>query len=373
MKTVFDSFDSDGNGALSRDEIADVLRSLGMSPSDEDITSIFLHTDTDLSNTIEFSEFSPWMADKVDVTSEEDLREIFRLIDTDNSGAISTDELRKLLQSLNINLPDFEIEALMQQADANSNGLIEFDEFAKSQGLWNRIKLTLAVTRSFYVQAEFDSLTREYDQVVRRWIPYYDESINATLECLPSEPTAPHVLELGVGTGNLSAALLERYPQATLHVVDNSSKMIEFCKHRFAKHESFHLYEQDFMTADFAEATFDHVVSQFSLHHLVDATRKQLFQNVHKWLKPGGVFSYTDGVRGVTDEIEQRSYEQWKTMTQELGTTDEQLTHYMEHSKRYDVAIPPMIIGDWLRESGFVDVDVTWRRLRWANLVAHKA
>jgi Ca2+-binding EF-hand superfamily protein len=37
LKTVFDSFDADGNGSLSRDEIADVLRSLGMNPSDEDI------------------------------------------------------------------------------------------------------------------------------------------------------------------------------------------------------------------------------------------------------------------------------------------------------------------------------------------------
>jgi hypothetical protein len=41
----------------------------------------------------------------------------------------------------------------------------------------------------------------------------------------------------------------------------------------------------------------------------------------------------------------------------------------MDHEQRYDV----LDIPDWLREIGFVDVDITWRRLLWANLIARKA
>ena len=97
--------------------------------------------------------------------------ELFRLIDLDNNGTISTDELRELLDALNINVSDHDIETLMRQADTDSNGLIEFDEFVKSAGLWTRIKLTFGVVRSFYVQAEFDSLAREYNQIIRLWVP----------------------------------------------------------------------------------------------------------------------------------------------------------------------------------------------------------
>ncbi len=380
LKAVFDSFDADGNGTLSQDEIANVLRSLGMSPSDEDIASIFMHTDSDLSNSIEFSEFAQWMAEKVDVTCQEDLQEIFRLIDLDGSGAISTDELRRLLESLKIDRNDEEIEALMQQADVDGNGLIEYNEFARSEGLWRRIKLTLGVTRSFYVQAEFDSLAREYNQLIRLWVPWYDESLGITVDSLPSEPSAPHILELGGGTGNLSAAVLERYPEATLHVVDSSSKMIGFCKHRFAKNEAelpaerVHLYEQDFMSLDFSEATFDHVISQFSLHHLAGDSRKQLFQKVHKWLKPGGIFSYSGNFHGINNELTKRYYAQWKKGCYELGATDEQWSHFIDHVQRYDVMdIPIMVIVDWLREIGFVDLDITWRRVLCANLIARKA
>jgi SAM-dependent methyltransferase len=150
--------------------------------------------------------------------------------------------------------------------------------------------------------------------------------------------------------------------------------MIEYCKNLFSKNESIHLYEQDFMSLDFGEATFDHVITQFSLHHLAGDTRKQLLENVHKWLKPGGVFSYSGGFHAISDELTERHYAQWKKASYELGATDEQWSDFMDHGQRYDVLdIPIMTIADWLREIGFVEVDITWRRLLWANLIARKA
>ena len=373
LKEVFDSFDADGNGSLSRDEVANVLRSLGMNPSDEDLEAIFIHVDTDFSNTIEFPEFSQWIAKKVDLTSKEDLREIFQLIDLDGSGAISTDELRKLFNALNIDWSDDEITQLIQQADTDRNGLIEYDEFIKSKGLWTRIKLTVRVIHSFYVQAEFDSLARTYDQLIRLWVPWYDENIAVTLDNLPTQASAPRVLDLGCGTGNLSAALLERYPQAEVHLVDSSNKMINFSKQRFAEEQRMHFHEQDFMTLDFGESVFDHIISHITIHHLDDVAKKQLFQRVHEWLMPGGVFSYCDIFRGIRHDIHERHIAQWQKASYKLGATEEQWNHFMYHDQRYDQHTSITATLDWLREAGFVEIDVTWRRSLWSNIVARKA
>jgi len=373
LKQVFDSFDTDGNGSLSRSEVTNVLRSLKMNPNTEDIESIFISVDQDVSNTIEFDELSQWIANQVGITSQDDLLEIFHLIDLDNNGSISTDELRELLDALNINVSDHDIETLIQQADADSNGLIEFDEFVKSAGLWTRIKLAVGVVRSFYVQAEFDSLAREYNQIIRLWNPWYDESLRATLKYLPNQSAAPHILELGGGTGNLTAAVLQRYEEADVHVVDSSSKMINFCQQRFANNGQIHLYEQDFITPDFKEASFDYVISQLALHHLNDANKKQVFKNVHRWLKSDGVFSYSDCFRGINNQIDEFYNAEWKSAAYELGATDEQWNHFWDHDQRYDQHIPITIVIDWLREIGFVDIDITWRFSRVANIIARKA
>lgn len=373
VQTVFAAFDTDGNGALSRTEIAQVLQSLGMNPSEEAITSIFRHTDSDASGTIEFTEFAEWLFAKIDAPTQDDLQGIFHLIDLDNDGTISTDELRKLLATLPTAGGDTDVEALLQQADTSGNGLIEYDEFAESRGLWRQIKLTLGATRSFYRQAEFDTLANEYNELIRLWDPWYDETLQMTVDNLPGEPAAPQILELGSGTGNLIAALLERYPHATVHVVDNAPKMIAYCQNRFDNDERVRLYEQDFMRTNFPEATFDHVVSKLSLHHLANEARKQLFQHVYQWLKPGGVFSYNDIFRGINDHINGSYYADWQKASTARGATDAQWDHFMDHDQRYDVLDMPLpSIIDWLREIGYVDIDITWRHLLMTNLVARK-
>jgi arsenite methyltransferase len=149
FKEVFDLFDADGNGSLSRDELANVMRSLGMNPTNEDLEAIFIKADADLNDVIDFSEFSQWIANKVDITSKEDLRDIFQLIDLDGNGILSHDELRELFDALKIDSSDDEITQLIQQADLDGNGVIDYDEFVQSEGLWTKIKLTVGVTRSF--------------------------------------------------------------------------------------------------------------------------------------------------------------------------------------------------------------------------------
>jgi arsenite methyltransferase len=149
LKEVFDLFDTDGNGSLSREEVANAMNYLGMNPTVEELEAIFIRIDADLSDTIEFSEFVEWVSNQINLNAEQELLEIFKLIDLDGNGSISEDELRYLLDALKLNLSDQEVTALMQQADLDGNGVIDYNEFAQTKGLWSRIKLTVGISRSF--------------------------------------------------------------------------------------------------------------------------------------------------------------------------------------------------------------------------------
>ncbi|NEQ99799.1 MAG: methyltransferase domain-containing protein [Cyanothece sp. SIO2G6] len=149
FKEIFDLFDTDSNGSLTKEELASAMRSLGMSPVDEELDAIIIKTDADLSGTIEFPEFTEWVVNKVDLTSQNDLREIFSLIDLDGNGSISVDELGQLLDSLKVNLGEDELTTLIKKADRDNNGVVDYNEFVESDELWSQIKLTVGVTRSF--------------------------------------------------------------------------------------------------------------------------------------------------------------------------------------------------------------------------------
>jgi len=57
IKKHFDSFDKDGNGQVTVSELAEVLKSIGMSATDAEIKKLMKEVDLDQSGTIEFDEF----------------------------------------------------------------------------------------------------------------------------------------------------------------------------------------------------------------------------------------------------------------------------------------------------------------------------
>src|SRR5438132_1488236 len=57
----------------------------------------------------------------------------------------------------------------------------------------------------------FGRMVDRYDSLIRRAVPRYDEMHERLVECLPR--AASRVLELGCGTGNLTRAVRERYPE----------------------------------------------------------------------------------------------------------------------------------------------------------------
>ena len=87
---VFNLFDANADGSLTRQEITEALEVLGKGISLSDRAKLLSRID--LAGVVRRDSFIEWMASREDLDIAADLRHIFTLIDTDNSGKLSIEE-----------------------------------------------------------------------------------------------------------------------------------------------------------------------------------------------------------------------------------------------------------------------------------------
>ncbi|GAB4843306.1 myosin I light chain Cam2 [Ancistrocladus abbreviatus] len=132
LQEAFGFFDKDGDGCISVEELATVIRCLDQNPTAEDLRLIFSEADADGNGTIEFVEFLAVMASKMkEGDAEEELKEAFKVFDKDQNGYISHSELRHVMITLGEKLTDEEVDQMIKEADLDGDGLVNYDEFVK--------------------------------------------------------------------------------------------------------------------------------------------------------------------------------------------------------------------------------------------------
>jgi arginase len=147
FRRVFDLFDSDGDGRLTRGEIQDALEVLGQSISRTDADRLLGSLDAE--GAVRPEAFIGWMASRGDLDLEADLRAVFDLLDTDRSGTLSRDELALFIRAVSSSATAEDVERVVKLADKSENGTIELSEFVSNPALWAEAKLTVAAVRSF--------------------------------------------------------------------------------------------------------------------------------------------------------------------------------------------------------------------------------
>ncbi|MGI0053817.1 MAG: class I SAM-dependent methyltransferase [Thermoplasmata archaeon] len=142
---------------------------------------------------------------------------------------------------------------------------------------------------------EFDREARGYDLTALRTMPRYRELHRMLAWGVPYLPArAISLLELGCGTGTLTARLLSGFPHAQLTAVDLSEEMIRQARRKTRAWSD----RVEFQRAPFTELAlagpFDAVVSALAIHHLTDPQKRRLFGRVARWLPTGGYFGIAD-------------------------------------------------------------------------------
>lgn len=129
-REAFNLFDRDSNGSISASELATVMKSLGLSPSETEIADLVNEIDQDGNHEIDFQEFLTLMARQADTRdSAQEIIEAFKVFDKNGDGYISLSELKQVFNSIGEKLSDEELEAMFNEV-SNGSGRISVADFA---------------------------------------------------------------------------------------------------------------------------------------------------------------------------------------------------------------------------------------------------
>lgn len=169
-----------------------------------------------------------------------------------------------------------------------------------------------------------------YDQIAYELFWAY----GPTLEALASEAihSLPYetfclkenfkILDLGAGTGNLSEHVLQKLKQVrSLYGKDNKVELVLFDQspamlaNAQEKLKGFEFVNLQIKTGNlkefahfFQNHSFDLIVSSFSIHHLDEFEKKNLFQAISQSLSQGSLFILADRIVGETSEFEKINF-----------------------------------------------------------------
>ncbi|HTU14707.1 MAG TPA: class I SAM-dependent methyltransferase [Solirubrobacterales bacterium] len=122
-----------------------------------------------------------------------------------------------------------------------------------------------------------DPTSTDYLETVRSQVPLYDELQSAAVAAVPFAPGP--VLELGIGTGQTSAGLLRRFPEARITGLDSDPEMV------FRAREQIADVSLARMEDPLPDGPWDLVISVLSIHRLTDEQKQTLFRRVKQHSK----------------------------------------------------------------------------------------
>jgi tRNA (cmo5U34)-methyltransferase len=222
-----------------------------------------------------------------------------------------------------------------------------------------------------HIKKAFDAIATEYDSQREFVIPDLQQFYATAVWAAESSVPEPAILDIGAGTGLLSAFILQKFPDAQMTLMDISENMLEIAWKRFAGRKNI-----TYLVSDYSQGIpvgpYDLVCSALSIHHLTRKDKRCLFGNIFSALKPGGLFVNADQADGDTPYFRKRYLDYWNDF---LNTGPMNVLEHVEILKRRDTLDRNEKLSDqlhWLQECGFSDVDVVYRNRTFIVTVARK-
>ncbi len=221
------------------------------------------------------------------------------------------------------------------------------------------------------IRKAFDKFAQDYDGQREYIIPEMRQYYGAAVWAMESGVQNPAILDVGAGTGLLSAFLLEKFPDARLTLMDVSEKMLDMARKRFAERAG-----TEFVVCDYSRSElggpYDLICSALSIHHLPTDEKRRLFRRIFFALKPGGLFVNADQADGETLYFRQRYLDYWNDFMRNGPMTGKQHAEILKRRDALDRNERLPVQLQWLKEAGFSDVDVVYKNRTFIVTVARK-
>ncbi|KAK6266647.1 hypothetical protein QUC31_017484 [Theobroma cacao] len=130
MKEVFNKFDKNGDGKISRDELKSILSALGSPPSSDEVDRIMSMMDKDGNGYVDLDEFIAFHGTNINGNGD-DSQYAFDMYDLDKNGLISANELHAVLKRLGEKCSLSDCRRMISQVDKDGDGNVNFEEFKK--------------------------------------------------------------------------------------------------------------------------------------------------------------------------------------------------------------------------------------------------
>lgn len=210
-----------------------------------------------------------------------------------------------------------------------------------------------------------------YDRRIRTLIPRYDELLKEASSALrAARRPISTILDLGIGTGALTAACLRYAPRARVIGIDADDSMAAVARTRLRRvGRRLTLSHASFL--DVPLPPCDAIVASYSLHHIKNRRAKQAFyRRCFGALRPGGVLVSGDCMPSSAPGLCELDLEQWYThLDQTFGRGKGRPVY--ESWADEDTYLPLADEVAMLERAGFT-VDVPWRRSPFAVVAAVK-
>ncbi|CAF2059606.1 calmodulin-like protein 4 [Brassica napus] len=143
LKQVFQMFDKNGDGRITKEELNDSLENLGIFMPDKDLIQMIHKMDANGDGCVDIHEFESLYGSIVEEKEEEDMRDAFNVFDQDGDGFISVEELKSVMASLGLKQgKTLECcKEMIMQVDEDGDGRVNYKEFLqmmKTGGFNNR-------------------------------------------------------------------------------------------------------------------------------------------------------------------------------------------------------------------------------------------
>lgn len=127
FKEAFNMIDQNHDGFIDKEDLHDMLASLGKNPTDQELDAMM----NEAPGPINFTMFLTMFGEKLNGTDPEDvIKNAFACFDDENKGVINEDRLRELLTTMGDRFKDSEVDEMYQEAPIKS-GNFDYIEFTR--------------------------------------------------------------------------------------------------------------------------------------------------------------------------------------------------------------------------------------------------